>query len=232
MSKFHDRLKALGFHSYEAYLNSNHWIDFKKRYAAAGLSMVCAVCNITPVQLHHITYERLGCEEFIDVIPLCRTHHNALHDWLKQYKKGNVSASHKGIAFLKSQISPHKSKKSKSQTITKDDRLSIIVHMRRIKNCTSPNSFWNDWKLFQSQSIEDLRVSYADALKLLNKSKKKGKRSSQRRGKSNTISSWRCEVARRIEREHSSENSSRISDLDLISTAERQLRAIASGFKK
>jgi len=76
------QLKALGFDSYEGYLASEHWKEFKRQYMISGKRAVCMVCNSTHIELHHHTYERLGCERLDDVHPLCAIHHDAVHKWL------------------------------------------------------------------------------------------------------------------------------------------------------
>lgn len=83
MSKFHERLAALGFSSYKAYLSSPHWTGFKRRFATESKNPRCLVCGIVRYELHHCTYKRIGGERIGDVIPLCRDHHEAVHDWLK-----------------------------------------------------------------------------------------------------------------------------------------------------
>lgn len=101
MSKFHERLAGLGFASYQDYLNGDHWRDFKKRYVAAKMPTTCAVCGCKPVQLHHHSYDRLGKEEFADITPLCRAHHEAVHEWLKEHKGGSVVCTFKAIKALR-----------------------------------------------------------------------------------------------------------------------------------
>ena len=101
MSKFKDKLKALGFENYEEYLASPHWQDFKERYRDSVRRQHCAVCCGKPVQLHHHTYERLGAEELSDVIPLCRDHHTSVHEWLKANYRGNVHRTEEAVAHLR-----------------------------------------------------------------------------------------------------------------------------------
>ena len=84
------RLEELGFDFYDEYLKSDIWKDFKKRYRATarpepgyrkpGLPQTCAVCSAPNVDLHHKTYIRLGEERLTDVVPLCREHHDQLHE--------------------------------------------------------------------------------------------------------------------------------------------------------
>ncbi len=53
-----------------------HWFNWWK--------CRCAICNEhqddTTMDLHHRTYERIGKEEFQDLIPLCRRCHDLYHD--------------------------------------------------------------------------------------------------------------------------------------------------------
>lgn len=48
---------------------------------------VCSVvgCNIFKVDLHHFSYERMGKKDEVnDLIPLCRKHHNQVHELQKK----------------------------------------------------------------------------------------------------------------------------------------------------
>ncbi len=104
--KFSDRLKQLGFSSYADYLASETWKGFKERYRDAGNRLTCAVCDGRRVQLHHHTYERLGCEHFGDITPLCRAHHEAVHEWLKNSGKLFVKYTHEAVAALAGNLPP------------------------------------------------------------------------------------------------------------------------------
>lgn len=77
---FWQRLKELGFDTYDAYLNSEHWKTFRKTYRESSLPQTCRCCGSPKVQLHHITYARLGVEELEDVVPLCARCHMKLHE--------------------------------------------------------------------------------------------------------------------------------------------------------
>jgi hypothetical protein len=98
--KFADRLKELGFSSYEDYLRSDHWSGFREKYRLSGARMTCLVCNAKPIQLHHHTYSRLGKEYLEDVDPLCREHHIAVHDWLKSSGKIFVKYTKEAIKAI------------------------------------------------------------------------------------------------------------------------------------
>lgn len=78
------------------YLNSEHWEDVKRRYRESKHPWVCYVCGTTVhLQLHHKTYERIGCEELTDLIPMCKDCHFAVHRYLVKYKNKNM-----GITLL------------------------------------------------------------------------------------------------------------------------------------
>ncbi len=65
---------------YEKYLQSSHWRSFRLRYKSerpwACGHLGCPAGNL---DLHHLTYARLGRESLDDVIPLCRPHHAQAH---------------------------------------------------------------------------------------------------------------------------------------------------------
>jgi hypothetical protein len=117
--KFSERLKQLGFASYAGYLESDGWKAFRVRYRDAGNRMTCLVCSSRPIQLHHRTYVRLGCEEFGDVTPLCRPHHEAVHDWLKTSGRIFVEYTHEAVAALGGTLEPMPTRPGRSQKRTR-----------------------------------------------------------------------------------------------------------------
>jgi hypothetical protein len=67
---------------YKEYLNSGPWKQFKSLYKSSGLSLNCNICNKhhdATFNFHHKTYERFGCEELSDVVPVCGKCHGAIH---------------------------------------------------------------------------------------------------------------------------------------------------------
>jgi phage terminase large subunit GpA-like protein len=80
-----ERVQELGYPSYSAYLKSDHWKDFRKRYWRSSRSKVCWCCGSSDhLQIHHTTYRRLGKERLTDVIALCESCHREVHDRLRQ----------------------------------------------------------------------------------------------------------------------------------------------------
>lgn len=104
--KFRERLQSLGFATYADYLKSPHWVAFRREYKRAGNRMTCLVCAATPIQLHHQTYVRVGRERFTDVVPLCRSHHEAVHQWLKDSGRVFVEHTHEAVAALGGSVLP------------------------------------------------------------------------------------------------------------------------------
>ena len=61
-------------HEYERYIHSIEWRD----KADARLAMdnhICQVCGETASDVHHLTYDRFGHEDFGDLVSLCRKCH-------------------------------------------------------------------------------------------------------------------------------------------------------------
>lgn len=67
---------------YAIYLTGPHWISFRDEYRSR-YDFTCFVCSGAADDLHHITYDRVGCERVEDVTPLCRAHHREVHDAVK-----------------------------------------------------------------------------------------------------------------------------------------------------
>lgn len=75
---------------YQKYLKSTHWKKFKREFFKR-FEKVCRKCNSKDrIQLHHISYENLWCEQFLDVIPLCENCHAIRHN-----KKPKKKRKHK-----------------------------------------------------------------------------------------------------------------------------------------
>jgi hypothetical protein len=78
-----NRLKKLGFGYYIDYLRSPQWASVGERYRTSesnALTQKCVVCADPKFELHHRTYQRLGAELLSDLVPLCRLHHEELHE--------------------------------------------------------------------------------------------------------------------------------------------------------
>jgi 5-methylcytosine-specific restriction endonuclease McrA len=65
--------------TYAGYLRSPYWRAVRRRaLVAAGYR--CQRCPaVRDLQVHHLTYERLGCEQPADVEVLCDSCHAAAH---------------------------------------------------------------------------------------------------------------------------------------------------------
>ena len=66
---------------YREYLLSDHWAQFKARILNKR-GPQCEQCGTAkgPIDVHHLTYERLGQELVTDVEVLCRNCHQKRHD--------------------------------------------------------------------------------------------------------------------------------------------------------
>lgn len=81
MSDYMDFLaRQAGYSSYSRYLQSEYWTVFCKHIRKKS----CFCCRLeSQLQVHHITYERLGQEWPTDVITVCDNCHVAIHDIAK-----------------------------------------------------------------------------------------------------------------------------------------------------
>jgi len=64
---------------YKTYLETSHWKKTRlRRLSRDGFQ--CVKCEKKRnLQVHHLTYERLGCEHLKDIITLCRSCHKKEH---------------------------------------------------------------------------------------------------------------------------------------------------------
>jgi hypothetical protein len=68
------------FKAHNAYLRSNKWKAKKATWYRKN-GKWCRVCSTKKdIQLHHLTYDRLGNELLTDLTALCQKHHKALTD--------------------------------------------------------------------------------------------------------------------------------------------------------
>lgn len=68
---------------YQEYLRSDHWRDIREsKLTTAGYK--CEKCGKDAIdanlEVHHLTYDRIGKERFGDLQVLCRNCHKATHD--------------------------------------------------------------------------------------------------------------------------------------------------------
>lgn len=71
---------------YSEFLKSDHWLATKKKAASRKDRYgSCEVCGTTKnLELHHTSYKWIGTKhELCNVISLCRTHHQEVHDYAK-----------------------------------------------------------------------------------------------------------------------------------------------------
>jgi hypothetical protein len=63
------------------YLKSEHWRTFRNQWWQHHPHAVCTMCHGPrhPMDLHHLTYRRLGHEKETDVTPVHRSCHVAIH---------------------------------------------------------------------------------------------------------------------------------------------------------
>ena len=64
---------------YKKYLESDEWKD-KKRLSIKRDNGTCQGClTATALEVHHLTYERIGDELLTDLVSLCSFCHNQIH---------------------------------------------------------------------------------------------------------------------------------------------------------
>jgi len=85
-----EREMRLTWHEYERYLKTDKWAKVREQ-ALARFDWRCATCHSEEhLQVHHRTYERVGCEYLTDLTVLCRYCHRALHDLWNQNDRSEL----------------------------------------------------------------------------------------------------------------------------------------------
>jgi len=78
---------------YTAYMASPAWAAFRIAYYRTHARACAACCATRYVELHHVTYERLGAERADDVVPLCLSCHEHVHHAYRQAGRGTLAAA-------------------------------------------------------------------------------------------------------------------------------------------
>lgn len=87
---------------YLEYLKSESWQQ-KRRNLARSADAKCYCCGAiprpgNPLDLHHLTYERLGHELPTDLVAICRSCHDIVHDLVKS--SGSIQAATERVKAL------------------------------------------------------------------------------------------------------------------------------------
>jgi hypothetical protein len=76
MHNLDERVISIGYLSYNDYLKSDHWRITRSKYKKKS----CFCCmSKNRLQIHHLHYDRLGCERDVDIITVCRKCHKKIH---------------------------------------------------------------------------------------------------------------------------------------------------------
>lgn len=67
------------------YLHSEWWFATRARYYASPLPKRCLICEGRSTQLHHTRYDRLGREKLSTLRPLCKNHHDMVHQTIRRF---------------------------------------------------------------------------------------------------------------------------------------------------
>ncbi len=129
-ASFLETIHYLGFDSYQQYLESDHWKEFRRKFKLSQNGQSCAVCGGMPVQPHHITYCRLGCELLDDVVALCPSHHEAVHKWLKDHAM-DISKTRKAINALMTPQYKKSVEENKPMSIRQKRRASKLAQKKQ-----------------------------------------------------------------------------------------------------
>ena len=90
--------------SYKDFLKSSHWKKVKAKALRRKKYSKCQFCGSEEnIDLHHRTYKWIDTKhELRDIIPLCRKHHEEVHDLAKSKKISVRIATNQLTRFYKS----------------------------------------------------------------------------------------------------------------------------------
>lgn len=101
---------------YREYLNSNEWKKLKRKVIARDNGICCGCGEKRTLDVHHLTYDRVGNELMTDLISLCSVCHARVHgdekqnDW-HDYIKGKSDTKPKSIEEMTAEeLRDHKMK--------------------------------------------------------------------------------------------------------------------------
>lgn len=77
------RLKELKIRNLEDYYKTNHWQSLRAKYR--GSNCYCCGCKFS-LQLHHLSYRRLGKEQDRDIRVVCSGCHKGIHKYYESFK--------------------------------------------------------------------------------------------------------------------------------------------------
>lgn len=89
---------------YHAYIKSSEWFKKRKKYIEK-VGKFCEVCKTKKgINLHHMTYERLGKEYDEDMLFVCKVCHHQIHFGEKGIKTTDKLRMFKNLAWWKQQL--------------------------------------------------------------------------------------------------------------------------------
>lgn len=150
-----------------AYINSGVWKQFKLLYKSSGLSLNCNICNIpfnSSFNFHHKTYERFGCEDLSDVVPVCGKCHGAIHKFCSRSGYSIWESTEKlkearsiSVEAFNELIHGPRLKKKKPSKAKEKRRIARELHRKN-----HPNDFSGNKARFKPKIAEQL--SFVDIL--------------------------------------------------------------------
>lgn len=117
------RLRELGYTDYATYLRSPHWRVMRDAYWKSSEPKDCICGERDGLQLHHLTYERLGEELLYDLTPLCKPCHAMIHT-LEQ--RGELGLDFAGL------VNERRAAKNRRDQIARKHDLDAEVNADRV----------------------------------------------------------------------------------------------------
>lgn len=100
---YKSRRQSPGRERYNAYIASSAWLAKRLEYFEVfGTRCRVPLCDFNgPVDVHHHTYARFGCESIRDLVGLCPWHHASVHDLHRRNTTWSLTRATESVTQLR-----------------------------------------------------------------------------------------------------------------------------------
>jgi hypothetical protein len=119
--------------SYLAYINSPLWEERRRQYYRQHPRKCWACGSTSAVELHHVTYKNMGREEDGDLMPLCKIHHQAVHQYHARHSHLTLAQATATVTGTVRQPQLQAVREVGRRALQLAEKLSVKEHNRRVR---------------------------------------------------------------------------------------------------